>query len=134
MRLAKLPAPTLRTTHNAFDTFEGFHRRHYKLLVYTAYCNSCLPTLQWSLENKTKSLVFKTGKLVRAAGGNRQSAIGNRQSAIGNRQSADSVENSRPWFAQQKSMRPRLKSLLSAESSGLTFHVAVCKKGVLTSQ
>jgi hypothetical protein len=47
---------------------------------------------------------------------------------------ADSVENSRPWFAQQKNMRPRLKSFLSAEASGLGFHVALCKKGVLTSQ
>jgi len=41
---------------------------------------------------------------------------------------------SRPWFPQQKSMRPRLKYILSAEASGLRFHVAVCKKGVLTSQ
>jgi len=47
----------------------------------------------------------------------------------GNRQlSADSVENSRPWFAHQNNTRPRLKSLLLAEASGLEFHVAALQK------
>jgi hypothetical protein len=35
----------------------------------------------------------------------------------GRQKSADSVENSRPWFAQRKSTRPRLKSLILAEAS-----------------
>jgi hypothetical protein len=43
----------------------------------------------------------------------------------GDRQkSADSVEKNRQWFPQQKSMRLRLKSLLSREVAGLRFHVA----------
>jgi hypothetical protein len=37
----------------------GFPLFQYKLLVYTPYCNCCLPYLQWSLEKKTKSLEFK---------------------------------------------------------------------------
>jgi hypothetical protein len=41
------------------DTPEGFHKCHYKLLVYIVYCNYCLPSLQWSLENKMKSLDIK---------------------------------------------------------------------------
>jgi hypothetical protein len=48
------------TALKALDTPEGFHRCHYKLLVYTGYRNNYLTYLQWSLENKMKSLVFKT--------------------------------------------------------------------------
>ncbi|MCY1429811.1 hypothetical protein D9M71_457420 [compost metagenome] len=32
-------AADLGAAHKAFDTAEGFHRRHYKLLVYTDYRN-----------------------------------------------------------------------------------------------
>jgi hypothetical protein len=32
-------AADLGTAHEAFDTAEGFHKRHYKLLVYTDYRN-----------------------------------------------------------------------------------------------
>jgi len=36
-------AANLGATHEAFDTAEGFHKRHYKLLVYTDYSNDGLP-------------------------------------------------------------------------------------------
>jgi len=53
------------TAHKAFDAPEGFHRCHYKLRVYTAYCNYRLPYLQWSLENQTESPENKMRRLKR---------------------------------------------------------------------
>ncbi|MCY1447887.1 hypothetical protein D9M71_645280 [compost metagenome] len=56
------------TAHKAFDTPEGFYRYHYKLVVYTAYRNYCLPYLRWSLENKMWSLDFEASERLRPLG------------------------------------------------------------------
>ncbi|MDN4546380.1 hypothetical protein [Pseudomonas sp. C32] len=58
----------------------------------------------------------------------------NRVESFDWQKTADSVEKVDHGFRSRESMRPRLKSLLSGEASGLRFHVAVCKKSVLTSQ
>jgi len=52
-------AAVLGAARKGLDTPEGFHSRHYKLLVYTDYRNYRLHSLRWSLENKVESLELK---------------------------------------------------------------------------